>query len=321
MPATPTSEALSDVFASTRALGRGVNMGNALDAPSEGEWGVTVREEYFDLIKQAGFNSVRMPIRWNAHAAESAPYTIEPAFFARIDQIVDWALKRDLLIILDFHHYLELMADPQGHQERYLALWGQIAEHYKDYPPTVLFELLNEPNDHFDAATWNALSSKALGVVRVSNPERNVIIGGVSWNAYDQLQYLELPENDRHLIATFHYYNPFEFTHQGAEWAAGMDQYLGTTWDASEAEKAAITAHFEQVMAWGKAHNRPLFLGEFGAYSKADMDSRARWTAFVAREAEKDGFAWAYWEFCSGFGVYDPVANAWREPLLKALVP
>jgi len=321
MPPEPTSQPFPEAFDAARALRRGVNLGNALEAPNEGEWGVILREEYFEVIHQAGFNSVRLPIRWNAHAAENAPYTIDPAFFARVDRLINWALRRDLVIIIDFHHYLELMADPPGHRERYLALWQQIAEHYQAYPPQVLFELMNEPNDKLDSAQWNAISEAALKIVRQSNPARNVIIGGASWNAYDQLQYLVLPAADRHLIATFHYYNPFQFTHQGADWAEGSNAWLGTPWEATDAEKAAITGHFDQVAEWARAHNLPVLLGEFGAYSKAEMDSRARWTAFVAREAEKRGFAWSYWEFCAGFGVYDPVARVWREPLLKALIP
>jgi endoglucanase len=63
-----------------------------------------------------------------------------------------------------------------------------------------------------------------------------------------------------------------------------------------------------------------VFLGEFGAFSAADMESRSRWTRFITREAEKQGFSWAYWEFCSGFGAYDPQADAWREPLKAALL-
>ena len=77
----------------------------------------------------------------------------------------------------------------------------------------------------------------------------------------------------------------------------------------------------EKAAAWGISHRRPVYLGEFGAYGKADMDSRARWTAFVARTAEEKGLSWAYWEFCAGFGVYDPTAGEWREPLLRALIP
>jgi endoglucanase len=64
-----------------------------------------------------------------------------------------------------------------------------------------------------------------------------------------------------------------------------------------------------------------MFLGEFGAYKNGDMASRARWVTFVARTAEGHGFGWANWEFCEGFGPYDPVAKQWREPLLRALMP
>ena len=317
----PNLQPFPDAFAAKESLGRGVNLGDALEAPRDGQWGVVIVKQYFDLIKKAGFNSVRIPIDWEAHALKKAPYTIDWQFFARVDQVAGWALKQDLVVILDFHNYPDLMTDPQGHKERYLALWKQIAGYYKNYPSTVLFELLNEPNDEMDAAQWNTISSLALTLVRQTNPNRNVIIGGASSNAYDQLRSLTLPGKDHHIIATFHYYNPFEFTHQGADWVVGMDKFLGQTWEASAAEKAAISRQFILVAAWSLFHNRPVLLGEFGAYSKADMDSRVRWTSYVAREAEKRGFAWTYWEFCSKFGVYDRTAKAWREPLLKALIP
>jgi endoglucanase len=76
------------------------------------------------------------------------------------------------------------------------------------------------------------------------------------------------------------------------------------------------------AVEWSKKNNNiPLLLGEFGSYNEADMDSRVRWTSYVARSAEKRGIAWCYWEFCAGFGIYDPVREEWRYPLLKALIP
>ena len=310
-----------DAFGAAQALGRGVNLGNALEAPDEGDWGVIIKEEYFDLIKDAGFDSVRIPVRWSAHAAESAPYTIDPKFFARVDEVVGWALDRDLQVMLNVHHYEEMATTPSAHRERFLALWEQIAGHYKDYPAALLFEPMNEPNGALDALLWNSISADAVRVIRESNPERNLVIGGASWNAYDQLQYLQLPEDDAHIIATFHYYNPFQFTHQNAEWVSGSEDWTGKTWDATAAEKAEVIRHFDEVAAWAEDHHVPVLMGEFGAYSKADMDSRARWTDFAAREAEHRGFAWAYWEFCAGFGVYDRDAKKWNEPILKALIP
>jgi endoglucanase len=308
-------------------LQRGVNLGNMLEAPKEGEWGLTIQEEYFDLIKEAGFDFVRLPVRWNSHAEENPPFAIDPAFFARVDEVIGWALDHDLAIIIDFHHYEEMATDPWGHKERFLGISQQVAEHYKDEPSNVLFELLNEPNDQLNAALWNQYLAEALAVVRETNPRRDVVIGPASWNAYDWVSTLDLPDDkrsspvDEHLIVTFHYYLPFQFTHQGAEWVDGSDPWLGTTWEATEAEKADITAHFDSVAEWAQRHNVRILLGEFGAYSKADAVSRIRWTEFVAREAERHGFAWAYWEFGSGFGIYDPDGNVWREELLKALIP
>jgi endoglucanase len=131
---------------------------------------------------------------------------------------------------------------------------------------------------------------------------------------------LSLPPQDRHLIVTFHYYSPFQFTHQGAEWEPASKQWLGTKWQGTAEEKQALKADFDKVAIWGQQNSRPIYLGEFGAYDKAEMDSRERWTHAVVQEAEKDGFTWAYWEFCSRFGAYDPNARTWRQPLLRALM-
>ncbi|HJR81135.1 MAG TPA: glycoside hydrolase family 5 protein, partial [Anaerolineales bacterium] len=245
-------------------------------------------------------------------------HEITPAFFARVDEVVGWGLERNLKIIIDFHHYDELMSNPN--LEQFLFMWQQIADHYQDYPPEVIFELLNEPHDRIDAALWNTYIIHGLMVIRESNPTRDVIIGPVNWNAYDQISTLEIPE-DEHIIVTFHYYLPFPFTHQGAEWVEGSDPWLGTTWNATDAQKAEISSHFDSVAEWAEAKGLRVLLGEFGAYSKAELDSRVRWTEFVRSEAERHGFAWAYWEFGSGFGVYDPEANVWREELRRALIP
>jgi endoglucanase len=319
MPPTSTPEPTSTPIASV-TLRRGINLGNMLEAPNEGEWGLFVQEEYFDLIKEAGFDFVRLPVRWNTHIEESEPYTIDPNFFTRVDQVVDWGLERDLAIIVDFHHYEEMTSDPWSHKDRFLGIWKQVAAHYKNYPSNVLFELLNEPNGQLNATLWNQYLSEAFTIVRESNPTRDVIIGPVNWNAYDWISTLDVP-NDEHIIVTFHYYLPFQFTHQGAEWVEGSDPWVGATWDATETEKAEITRHFDSVADWAERHHIRILLGEFGAYSKAEMPSRVRWTEYVAREAERHGFAWSYWELASGFGIYDPDAKVCREDLLKALIP
>jgi endoglucanase len=303
------------------ALGRGINLGNALEAPNEGEWGVRLKAEYFTKIKQAGFDSVRIPVRWSNHAGHGAPYAIDAKFLARVDWAIGQALKNRLVPVLNMHHYDEIFKDPDGHRQRFLGLWKQISEHYKSFSPALVFELLNEPHENLTAEKWNALLAEAIRIVRRTNPTREIVVGPTGWNSINDLGKLNLPETDRHLIVTVHYYNPFHFTHQGAEWAgAEAQRWLGTRWTASPGERREVVKDLDKARAWGVAHHRPIYLGEFGAYNKADLSSRARWTRFVAESALERKMSFAYWEFCSGFGAYDPKSDTWIEPLKVALV-
>ena len=319
MPPTPAPPP-TETRLSLVTLARGVNMGNMLDAPNEGDWGSYVQEEYFDLIRQAGFDFIRLPVSWNSHAEAAAPYTIDPEFFFRVDQVLEWAMDRKLTVILDFHNYDEMMSDPWGNKARFLGIWKQISERYKDYPANLLFELLNEPNTTLDASLWNEYAAEALKIVRETNPVRDVVIGPTQWNSYGWISTLDIP-NDPHVIATFHYYEPFHFTHQGAEWAEGSNEWLGTTWDATAEQQAEVIRNFDSVADWARRRSVRILLGEFGPYSKAPQDSRVRWTTFIREQAEVHGLAWSYWEFNAGFGIYDPVAKIWRDDLRKALIP
>lgn len=98
------------------AFGRGVNLSNALEAPREGDWGVTLEEKHFAEIKAAGFDSIRLPVRWSAHAEAAAPYRIDPRFFDRVDWAVRQALSRKLGVVLNLHHYSELDERPDEHR-------------------------------------------------------------------------------------------------------------------------------------------------------------------------------------------------------------
>jgi len=311
----------SNVFYINKMIGRGINIGGALESPNEGDWGLTLQEEYFQLIKDAGFNSIRLPISWSTHAMDKAPYTIDADFLKRIDWAIRNTTSRRMAVIINTHHYKPLYEDPNGQRERFVAIWRQIAEHYKDYPETLIFELLNEPEGNLKTAEWNSILKEALAAVRQSNPHRAVIIGPANWNDIKQLNSLELPKDDRNIIVTAHYYLPFRFTHQGAPWSPGAESWLGTKWAGSDEEKRAIRKDFDEAAAWAGKNNRPFFIGEFGTYEKADMDSRIRWTKFVSDEAINHGFSFAYWEFCLSMGLYDRETKSWRKPLLDAVIP
>jgi endoglucanase len=309
-----------DAFQYNRALGRGVNLGNALDAPKEGAWGITLQEDYFKTIKEAGFDSVRIPVSWSTHAQREAPFAIDPVFFERVDWAIRQALSRGLVAVIDDHHNEGMEKEPEKNLPRLKAIWKQVAERYRNQPDGLSFEILNEPTGKLTDALWNEMFPQLLGVIRASNTRRIVIVGPGRWNNLSELDALTLPENDRRLIVTFHYYSPMSFTHQAASWIKGSDKWKGNAWTGTLAQRVELRRDFDKAAAWGKKNGRPLYLGEFGAYSAADMDSRARWTRAVAGAADERGMSRAYWEFASGFGVYDPKANAWRKPLLNALL-
>lgn len=310
-----------DVFAQNELIGRAINLGNALEAPNEGDWGVTLEESYFSAIHDAGFHAVRIPIRWSAHAATEYPYTIDADFFNRVNWAIGRARANGLAVIINIHHYEEIFAQPLQQRQRFLNLWKQIATHYKDYPDDLFFEVLNEPHDALDENLWNEFLAQAIDTIRVTNPRRTLIVGTAGWGGLSALQQLKLPEGEHNVILTIHYYNPFHFTHQGAEWVDNSEQWLGTTWEGTFAQQQEVQNEFKQIKDWADAHQMPVFLGEFGAYHKAPMADRVRWTSFVAREAERQNFSWAYWEFCSGFGAYDADQATWKTELLQALIP
>jgi len=310
-----------DAFHWAGLLKKGVNISCALEAPEEGKWGVVIEEEHIDAIKKAGFSSVRLPVRWNTHALEDAPYTVDPAFLKRVDQILRWCLERGLVVVLDWHHYMEFQAKPKEHKDRFLGIWGQLSAHYKDWPPTLYFEILNEPAEALTIEQWNRYQNQALQVIREMNPNRAVVVTSIQHSNASQLQHLVLPRNDRNLIPTFHMYFPYRFTHQGVPKPGKPPVPLGAKWGIKR-DVAKLTELMDQAAAYGRKTRRPVWLGEFGTFHLAPSAERVEWTTFVRAEAEKRGFPWAYWSFCSAkFGIYDQKTKQWNEALTQVLFP
>ncbi|MEN3043266.1 MAG: glycoside hydrolase family 5 protein [Fervidobacterium sp.] len=304
-----------NAFEYNKLIGHGVNMGNALEAPVEGSWGVFIDDEYFKIIKERGFDSVRIPIRWSAHISES-DYTIDRYFMDRVVHVVNKALENNLVTIINTHHFEELYQDPDKYGAVLVKIWEQVSEKFKDYPDKLFFEIFNEPAQKLTPEKWNKLYPKVLEVIRRTNPKRIVIIDLPNWAHYSAVKEIELPK-DENIIISFHYYEPFNFTHQGAEWVTPQLP-VGIKWEGKDWEIEQIRNHFNYVSEWAKKNNVPIFLGEFGAYSKADMNSRVKWTETVRKIAEEFGFSTAYWEFCAGFGIYDRTSKSWIEPLATA---
>jgi len=309
----------SDIYRQNERLGRGVNI-IGYDPLWKSMSRARMQDKHFELVKEAGFDNVRIPLHPFRDAGIDEKNKITETWFEALDWAVKQSLFNGLMTILDFHEFGTMGQDPMGNKERFLATWEQMGERYSDYPDEVVFEILNEPNKELTPELWNQFYSEALAIIRETNPSRTVIIGPGHWNNIGYLEQLELPENDRNIIATVHYYSPMEFTHQGARWTGQRDK-IGVEWKATPEEQQAVIRDFQKAQAWGEEHDRPLFLGEFGAYDRADMDSRARYISFVTRQAEKFGWSWAYWQFDSDFILYDIPGDKWIEPIRDALIP
>lgn len=277
------------------------------------------KQTYFRTIRAGGFDFLRVNLQAFRHMKPSGE--LDDAWLKRLDWVVSNATAAGLSVILDEHDFEPCSKDPDMCQIALGNFWKQVAPRYRNAPPSVMFELLNEPHDKLDADRWNQLLVDMLAIVRRSNPTRTVVIGPTQWNSLDKLPTLKLPDNDRNILVTFHYYEPFRFTHQGASWAGQKDVH-GVTW-GSDADRARLAGDFAKVSAWSKASGRPVLLGEFGAYDKSGtpVELRAAYVNAVAREAERDGLPWAYWQFDSDFIVYDVTKDQWVKPILDALVP
>lgn len=296
-------------------LGNGINLGNTLDAPNEGEWtnGVKAQEGYFVDYKNAGLQSVRIPITWGAHFGTSAPYTVDPTFLARVEQVAGWGVDRGLTVVINAHHEKWLKADYAGQKARFQALWTQISNHFAAWPPQLVFEILNEPQDKMTAADVNDVNATILPIIRAKNPTRTVIIGAGEMNGLWALinSGFAVP-NDTHLIATFHYYTPWNF--------AGLSQ---GTWGTAN-DLASIENDFTAIETWSSTNQIPLYMGEYGAIIRTggittDAASRLKWYSEVPKRAKAHHIALAAWEDSGDFGIYHRGTRSWETAILDAI--
>ncbi len=300
-------------------MGRCMNIGGALEAPNEGDWGYVVRDDDLKLIAGAGFTVVRLPVRWSAHAEQRAPYQIDPAFLARVDHVISKANDYGLTVVLDMHHYDELYANPQPHVDRFTNIWVQLARHYAHYDDDkLIFELINEPRDKFSGAIMSNAQNRLLSMIRQSNPTRTVILSGDEWATTKGLKNLYIPP-DPNIMVSVHYYDPFGFTHQGAGWT-GRPMPIGATW-GSDKDIKRLSAYAESLATWQEKNNVPIFFGEFGVIENVGVNQRAKWTAAVRAAMETVNIPWCYFDFATGFHAFDQRRGIWNPLILDALVP
>ena len=295
-----------------------INIGNALEAPKNMPWDVKMDTEYFDIIKDAGFDSVRLPVRFSDYVNKDT-YILDEQIMKNIDYYIDYALNNDLMLILDFHHFEEIMETPEEYKEMFLKIWDQLSKRYKNYSNKLVFELLNEPRDNLSGSLWNQYLKEGIQTIRNNDKRRKIIVGPDNYYSVDRLYDLEIPK-DRNLILTFHYYEPNKFTFQGDPYHEGYEILKNIKWTGTDEERRVLYNKFDIVKKYSRENDIPVFLGEFGVNRKVKEPFRKDWIEAVREEADKFNFSWSYWEFCSNFGIYDRESKTWSEDL-NALIP
>ncbi len=322
-------------------LGTGINLGNDLDAwpGDEGSWtnGVVAQKTFFDDYKNLGFSSVRVPITWGMASNPSdrlsatSPYSINPAFLARVDQVAGWGIDAGLTVVINAHHenWIRTLTGSAmtAQLPRFEALWTQIAQHFAGWPPQLVFEILNEPQPPAGSSTGGmtnadlkVLNQDILNIIRKYDPTRVVIVGANQWNSLSSLVggTFSLPVDSAaggpYLIATFHNYNPWSFAGQSSG-----------TWGSSD-DIASMKAQLDIAAAWGKQNNVPLYMGEYGVTHQyngmsTDPTSRIAWYTQVTQLARADGISMALWDDYGDFKLYGRVSRTFESAVLKAVQP
>ena len=330
---------------------KGINLGNRLEAPNEGDWGGTIQAEDFPFIAARGFDHVRIPIRFSGHALAASPYTIDAAFFGRVDMVLDQAAAAHLAVVMDMHAYDDLASNVAAERDRFVALWTQIAARYQSRPDTVAFELLNEPNTQLDT-TWNDVMLPAIQAIRATNPRRLLIVDSVFWADPTKLSTLTLPD-DANIMASIHLYEPKLFTFQGQDWIgaaflttgvifpgppptpiepvqAAKDAAWANQWFIDYNTKPAATnpsgpatvaAQIALIAAYRQSQGRTVYNGEWGPQDGGALDSRVRLVTEVRQQCESAGIGWAIWEDPVNMNLFDSGAGTWLTEIVDALLP
>lgn len=299
-------------------VGTCINMGNSLEPPTETGWGGhRIEDGDFTNIASAGFKTIRLPVRWDSHAGKDAPYTIEPAFLVRVQHLVGAAQAAGLNVILDSHNFESMHSDPLGSAPRFAGIWKQIAAAFASHPTKALwFELENEPHDKFMNANLLEALSPALAAVRATNPDRPVIIGGEFWSGIDSLATLKLPD-DPNVYPTFHYYEPFDFTHQGATWVDPVPP-LGRAYGSAD-DAARLVRDVQKIRDYTARTGLLPFMGETGAHTTVPLEQRVQYHAAVTKAFAPLGVGMCTWAYTNTFPFYDSDKKAWLPGMRGAI--
>jgi len=316
-----------------------------------------IQDDDFARLDSLGFDFVRLPIDevqlWDEEGNKL------PEAWNLLTYALDQCIKNHLRVIVDLHiirsHYFNAVNEGDGSantlftsekaQQDLINLWYQLSDELKGYSnDSVAYEFMNEPvaDDH---EQWNQLVAKVHKALREREPQRTLVVGSNRWQGYETMKYLKVPENDKNIVLSFHYYNPMVLTHYGAWWtpigkytgkvnypgiliskedyeAASdslkpvLEPYLTQQWDVDR-----IRADFRDAIDVAKKYGLQLFCGEWGVYEPVDRELAYRWTKDMLSVFDEYDIAWTTWCYDADFGFWDQQKHDFKDkPLVDLLM-
>ncbi|MDD6050060.1 MAG: glycoside hydrolase family 5 protein [Clostridiales bacterium] len=302
-------------------MGLGWNLGNTFDATGgntadvysqEQSWGnPRVDAALIKRVKAAGFKTIRIPVTWQRHLSKDGSYTINPAFLARVKEVVDMAYDEGLFVIINLHH--EAWVNDRNLDTKYeqigvqlSAVWRQLADAFADYDQHLIFEGMNEPRMQGSAAEWNGtkegiaavnyLNQVFVNTIRTDakgyNAERALMIPGYAASSSSAVMAaIQLPQwngaTAENIIVSVHCYTPYDFCLSDAMTNFNRLYTSHTT---------PIDMIYYSLKGLFLSKGIPVVMGESSATFKDNDPARAQWAYYMGMKAATYGIPICIWD-------------------------
>ncbi len=335
---------------------RGINLGGWLSQCShtQSHYRTFIQKKDIERIASWGLDHVRLPVDYNLLQDEDG--LLIPENFIYITNCIEWCREYNLFVVIDLHKSagfsFENVQDYNDllHEEvlvaQFIELWEEIAKRY-GRENNVAFELLNEIVRPEDNENWMKLARKTVAIIRHYAENTKIIIGGYYNSSIVSVKDIANPF-DSDIVYTFHFYDPYLFTHQGAYWADGMDEKFRMKYPVSSAEyfneivpsagfserffttdgllknKGFTEDYFEEAFREAvevcNKRNVPLYCGEYGVILNADVESMINYLRHIHKVFDGYGISRSLWTYKEkDFGLLDSRYDTVREELLRLL--
>jgi endoglucanase len=286
-----------------------------------------IKSRDLKLLNKLGFKTIRLPVAFEYYELQHIPME---KVLERIDAVVNECDKYGFKLIID-NHYGNLNDNNYVEEtQRTIKIWTLLAKRYFNRnPDNLFFEPYNEP-PHMDPAIWKDMIYNIVTAIRKTDKRRTLLVGASNYNSiYELSRFVRLA--DENIIYTFHFYEPFLFTHQGAEWIGDQEATIGVPFPYNgeifprlnprakntpgesnyneyrvDGNERSIKDKLQLVKTWGDKYHVPILCGEYGVYNKyADIDSRCRYIKAVRGELKALKIPGILWDYNTSFSIFE----------------